>query len=59
MIEPLGADILLNISCGEDNFVARVDPRVETDIGEEIKLILNMERMHVFETNHPHPKLRC
>ncbi|UCF82561.1 MAG: sn-glycerol-3-phosphate ABC transporter ATP-binding protein UgpC [Desulfobacteraceae bacterium] len=58
VIEPLGADILLNISCGEYSFVARVDPRVETDIGEEIKLILNMERMHVFETNPPHPKLR-
>jgi hypothetical protein len=34
-----------------------VDPRVETDLGQEIKLILDMEKMHVFEANSPHRKI--
>lgn len=53
LIEPLGADLLLNIRCGKDNLVARVDPRVETDLGEDLKLIFDMEKMHVFETTPP------
>ena len=57
VIEPLGPDILLNISCGEENLVARVDPRVETNIGEELRLILNMEHMHAFEIDPPHPRI--
>jgi multiple sugar transport system ATP-binding protein len=57
VIEPLGPDILLNISCGEQNLVARVDPRVETNIGEELRLILNMEHMHAFEMDPPHRRI--
>ena len=57
LIEPLGADLLLNIRCGKHNLVARVDPRVETDLGEEIKLIFDMEKMHVFEPNPPHRRV--
>jgi multiple sugar transport system ATP-binding protein len=57
VIEPLGPEILLNITCGGNSLVARVDPRVETDLGREIKLILNMEKMHVFETNPPHRRI--
>lgn len=57
VIEPLGPEILLDIRCGESSFVARVDPRVETDLGQEIKLILDMEKMHVFEANSPHRKI--
>ncbi len=57
VIEPLGPEILLNIRCGGDSLVARVDPRVETDLGREIKLILNMEKMHVFETHPPHRRI--
>ena len=57
LIEPLGPDLLLNIRCGKDNLVARVDPRVETDLGEEIKLIFDMEKMHVFEPNPPHQRV--
>ena len=57
VIEPLGPEILLDIRCGENNFVARVDPRVETDLGQEIRLILNMEKMHVFDANPPHSRI--
>jgi len=57
VIEPLGPEILLDIRCGENSFVARVDPRVETDLGQEIKLILDMEKMHIFEADSPHRRI--
>lgn len=57
VIEPLGPEILLNIKCGQNNLVARVDPRVETDLGKEIKLVLDMANMHVFDASPPHPRV--
>jgi len=57
VVEPLGPEILLDITCGEDSFVARVDPRVETDIGREIELAFDMEKMHVFEAGSPHRRI--
>lgn len=57
VIEPLGPEILLNIKCGQNNLVARVDPRVETDLGKEINLILDMEKMHIFDARPPHPRI--
>jgi len=57
VIEPLGPEILLNISLGENSLIARVDPRVETDLGREMTLVLDMEKMHVFDTDPPHLRL--
>ncbi len=57
VIEPLGPEILLNVKCGQENLVARVDPRVETALGQEIALILNMEKMHLFDVNPPHRRI--
>ena len=57
VIEPLGPEILLDIKCDKNTLVARVDPRVETDLGKEIKLILNMEKMHLFDARPPHPRI--
>jgi multiple sugar transport system ATP-binding protein len=57
VIEPLGPEILLNVKCGENNLIARVDPRVDTDLGQEIELILDMEKMHLFDVNPPHNRI--
>ncbi|UCF92909.1 MAG: ABC transporter ATP-binding protein, partial [Desulfobacterales bacterium] len=57
VIEPLGSEILLVINCGANNFVARVDPRVETDIGQEIRIFFDMEKMHIFGVEPPHRRI--
>ncbi len=57
VIEPLGSEILLVIKCAQSSFSARVDPRVETDIGKTIRLLLDMDKMHVFEARTPHQRI--
>ncbi len=57
VIEPLGPEIFLNVKCRENNLIARVDPRVDTDLGQEIELILDMEKMHLFDINFPHNRI--
>lgn len=57
VIEPLGPEILLNVKCGNHNLVARVDPRVETDVGHEIRLFFDMGKMHLFDAWPPHQRI--
>jgi multiple sugar transport system ATP-binding protein len=55
--EPLGSETLLVIKCAESNFSARVDPRVEIEIGKRIELLFDMDKMHVFEAQPPHQRI--
>jgi multiple sugar transport system ATP-binding protein len=47
--EPLGAEIYLYLVTGERELIARVDPRTGADVGDEIELVLDMSKMHVFD----------
>jgi multiple sugar transport system ATP-binding protein len=47
--EPLGAEIYLYLLAGEKTMIARVDPRTRADIGDEIELVLDMAKMHIFD----------
>ena len=57
VIEPVGPEIILNVRCSDKRLVARVDPRVETDIGEEIQLTMDMDKMHIFRADPPHLRI--
>jgi multiple sugar transport system ATP-binding protein len=57
VVEPLGSEVLLFVNCGGENLVARVDPRVETCMGQQITLMFDMEKMHLFEPSEPHKRL--
>lgn len=57
VVEPLGSEILLVINHGGDNFVVQVDARVETIVGQEIRIFFDMEKMHVFEYDQPHRRI--
>lgn len=48
--EPLGSEVLLHVKFGDTTFSARVDPHTKAKIGEVITLVLNMNKMHVFDT---------
>lgn len=49
VIEPLGAEIILELSKGNQNFVARVDPHSKSRLNEEIAVYVDMMKMHLFD----------
>lgn len=49
VVEPLGSETLLHVTCGEDTIVARVDPRTKAKEGERIDLVFDMNMIHVFD----------
>jgi len=47
--ELMGNEIQLYITCGEHNFVARVDPRTKVIMGDRTQVVFNMGNMHLFD----------
>ncbi|MBI3974116.1 MAG: ABC transporter ATP-binding protein [Chloroflexi bacterium] len=47
--EPLGAEIYLYLLAGEKQLIARVDPRTRADVGDEIEMVLDVSKMHIFD----------
>ncbi len=52
--ELMGNEIFLYLKNGDHNFVARVDPRTRVEMGDKIKVTLNMSNMHIFDA-HDYP----
>jgi len=50
VVEPLGSEILLDVKTGNNSMVARVDPTVRVKVHEPVRLALNGERLHFFDT---------
>ncbi|MFN0305668.1 MAG: ABC transporter ATP-binding protein [Burkholderiales bacterium] len=48
VIEPLGSEILLNVRCGTNDMVARVDPSIKVKLHETIRLALDPDRLQFF-----------
>jgi multiple sugar transport system ATP-binding protein len=49
VIEPLGAEIILELSKGEHSFTARVDPHSKSKLNEEVSVYFDMDKMHLFD----------
>ncbi|HEX2034159.1 MAG TPA: TOBE domain-containing protein, partial [Chloroflexota bacterium] len=47
--EPLGAEIFLYLLSGEHTLIARVDPRTHVDAGDEMEVVLDMGKLHIFD----------
>ncbi|MFQ6034006.1 MAG: ABC transporter ATP-binding protein [Candidatus Bipolaricaulia bacterium] len=47
--EPLGDELIILAKNGEQELVARLDPRVKVEINQTVKLIAEMEFMHLFD----------
>jgi multiple sugar transport system ATP-binding protein len=54
VVEPLGSEVQLVVTSGKHGLVARVDPRTQARVSEEIELVLNMDTFHIFEKEPPH-----
>jgi multiple sugar transport system ATP-binding protein len=49
VVEPLGSEILLNVSVGGQSVVCRVEPSVRAKPHEKIRMAFVPERIHFFE----------
>jgi multiple sugar transport system ATP-binding protein len=47
--EPLGAEIYLYLLAGEKQLIARVDPRTRADVGDEIEMVVDISKLHIFD----------
>ena len=47
--ELMGNEIFLFLKSGEHDYVARVDPRTKTSIGQDMQVVFNMDNMHIFD----------
>ncbi len=50
VIEMMGNEIFLYAVTGENQFLARVDPRVNAKQGQEYEFIFNMSKLHIFDS---------
>jgi multiple sugar transport system ATP-binding protein len=58
VVETLGAEVQLDVASGEHNLVARVDPRTKAARNQEIMLAVNMEKIHIFDTEPPNLRIK-
>jgi len=49
LTELMGNEIFLFLKSGEDEYVARVDPRTEYEMGDTVTMAFNMANMHIFD----------
>jgi multiple sugar transport system ATP-binding protein len=49
VVEPLGAEILLDVKVGEASMAARVDPGVRVKMHENVRLAFDPARVHFFD----------
>jgi multiple sugar transport system ATP-binding protein len=50
VVEPLGSEILLDVKSGTTTLVARVEPTVRAKVHEHVRLAMNPERLHFFDS---------
>jgi multiple sugar transport system ATP-binding protein len=58
VVETLGSEIQLDVASGEHSLVARVDPRTKAKRHQEIQLAVNMDKIHLFETESPNNRIK-
>ena len=49
LVEPLGAEIILELESGKQRFTARVDPQSKSRSNEEVEVSFDMRKMHLFD----------
>jgi multiple sugar transport system ATP-binding protein len=50
VVERLGSEILLDVAVGATTMVASVDPTVTAKVHETLRLAINPDRVHFFDT---------
>ncbi len=47
--EPMGNEVFLHLMAGDTKLLARVDPRTAMRAGDRVEVVIDMERMHIFD----------
>jgi len=47
--ELMGNEVFLYLVFGSKTFIARVDPRTSARVGQDVKVLFNMDNLHVFD----------
>jgi multiple sugar transport system ATP-binding protein len=50
VVEPMGAEKYLYLNTGRNTFVARVEPHNSAKPQQDIELVFNMDKIHLFDT---------
>jgi multiple sugar transport system ATP-binding protein len=58
VIEPLGSEIHLNVTAGKHSFVAIVNTQTIVRMHQEIKLAVDLTKMHLFEKDFPNLRIK-
>ena len=58
VIEPLGSEIHLNMTAGKYNLVACVDAQAAAKVHQDIELILDIDKIHLFEKDPPNLRIK-
>jgi len=49
VVEPLGSETLLYLSSGKNQITARVDARTKVKVNEDIEMVFDMNKIHLFD----------
>jgi multiple sugar transport system ATP-binding protein len=58
VVETLGSEVQLDVVSGDHSLVARVDARTKAERHQEIQLTVNMDKIHIFETEPPSSRIK-
>ena len=47
--ELMGNETFLYLVSGKNTFIARVDPRSQKRVGDEVQVIFGMDKLHIFD----------
>jgi len=57
VVEPLGSEIHISVAAGGQGLIARVPAEAPVRVHQEIELVLDAERIHLFAKEPPHERL--
>jgi len=51
--ELMGNEVFLYLLTGKNSYVARVDPRSKAKVGNDVRMVANLDNVHFFEKDTP------
>ncbi|MCJ7813924.1 MAG: TOBE domain-containing protein, partial [Candidatus Atribacteria bacterium] len=49
VIEPLGAEIFIYLTCGKHSIIGKMDSRTQIEVDQNMEVVLDMEKTHIFD----------
>ena len=49
VIEPLGAEIFIYLTCGKNSLVGKMDSHTQVEIEQNMEIVIDMEKTHIFD----------